>query len=81
MRMGPEKDFRKQHLSEDLKNEGVSVNFQRDRTASNGKKLATSEKRERPVWLQYRQQGRMVSDESENKQGQHHRSSEAMLII
>lgn len=47
MRMGSEKeDFRKRHLSEDLKNEGISVNFQIDRTASDGKKLATSEKRE-----------------------------------
>ena len=79
--MGSEKDdLRKRHLSQDLKNEGDSVNFQIDRAASNGKKLAMSE-REKVMWLQYREQGRMVSDLSENKLGHHHRSSEVVLII
>lgn len=73
-------DLRKRHLSQDLKNEGDSVNFQTDRAASNGKKLAISE-REKVMWLQYREQGRMVSDWSENKLGHHHRSSEVVLII
>lgn len=41
-----EDDLRKRHLSQDLKNKGDSVNFQIDRAASNGKKLAMSEKRE-----------------------------------
>lgn len=44
--MGSEKDdLRKRHLSQDLKNEGDSVNFQIDRAASNGKKLVMPEKR------------------------------------